>query len=177
MCGAIAALNKSKLQISLYQLGRGMSYLILGAGSGALGHKFYLNLNQTENLAASLIILTLGALIIFWSNLGQWLSQQVWKLIPRGSQQKRHFLLGFANGFLPCHFLYGFLAMAAASGSWTAGVLILFTQWLGSSPYLFAFSLIGKKLILHLTQYPKLYKVIQFALFLALTLNLIGHHM
>jgi len=176
MCGAIASLNKSTSQVWLYQLGRGTSYLILGAGSGFLGHKFYLNLNQTENLIASLVILTLGALIIFWGNLGEWLSKQVWKYSPRGSEQKRHFILGLANGFLPCHFLYGFLAMAAASGSWPVGVLILFTLWLGSSPYLIAFSFIGKSLTPLRNQNPKLYRAIQIALFLAVTLNLIGHH-
>ena len=176
MCGAIAALNKSKRQVGLYQIGRGSSYLLLGAGSGLVGHKFYLNWSQTENLVASVLILILGGLVIFWGNLGHWLSKNIWKLVPRGSTTQRHFLLGFANGFLPCHFLYGFLAMAAASGSWAMGVLILTTLWVGSSPYLFAFSFFGNKILSLKQSNPHLYKVAQIVLFIALTLNLIGHN-
>jgi len=176
MCGAISALSKSRSEIYLYQFGRGCSYLILGAGSGFLGHKFYLTVNQSKNLIATLIILVLGGLIIFWGNLGEWLSKSIWNLIPRHSSYQRHFLLGLSNGFLPCHFLYGFLAMAAASGSWAVGLLILATLWIGSSPYLFAFSVLGNQLAQIKNRSPVIYATIQAALFLALTINLIGHH-
>jgi hypothetical protein len=176
MCGAIATLSRSKSEIWLYQMGRGSSYLILGAGSGILGHKFYLTFNQNNNLIATLIILTLGGIIIFWGNLGEWLSKSLWKIIPKHSSYQRYFLLGFANGFLPCHLLYGFLTIAAASGSWAVGVLVLATLWMGSSPYLFTFSLIGRQLNQIKRRRPFIYKTIQVTLFLALTLNLIGHH-
>jgi uncharacterized protein len=176
MCGAIAALNKKPREIFFYQGGRALSYLLLGSGSGLIGHQFYTTWNHSQNFLPSLIILLLGSLIIFWGNLGEKLSKILWKLIPQKKNKSHHFFLGLANGLLPCHVLYGFLAMAAASGSAFKGLAILFMLWLGSSPYLFAFSLLGEHLLGLKKQKPQLYQLGQIILFLALLLNLVGHH-
>lgn len=53
------------------------------------------------------------------------------------------YLLGVALGFLPCGFLYGALAAAAASGSWWAGALGMAAFGLGTVPALIAVGLAG----------------------------------
>lgn len=176
MCGGIAALNVSKKTIFLYQMGRLVSYLFLGLGSGYLGHKFYVQIKESGTYLNAIVILLLGAFILFYGQAGSSLSKKVWNLLPKNSGIKKHFLLGIANGLLPCHFLYGFLTMAAASGKPGVGALILLALWLGSSTYLFSFSYLSKKLEEKGLHNKKLLKVIHITLFIALLFNLIGHH-
>lgn len=177
MCGAIAALNPNRKSQFLYQSGRLMSYLALGFGSGLLGHRFYLNIEKHQDYISALIILLLGAMILFFGDFGPWLSKTVWRLIPTRSLTLRHLLLGLANGLLPCHFLYGFLAMSAASGKPGVGALIMMMLWLGSSPALFAFSFFGAHLSHFSKTYPRSVRGLQLVLFIALIFNLVAHHL
>lgn len=177
MCGAISALNPNRKSQFLYQSGRLISYMLLGFGSGLLGHRFYINIERHQDYISAVIILILGAMILFFGDFGPWLSKTVWKLIPTRSLTLRHLLLGLANGLLPCHFLYGFLTISAASGKPGVGSLIMTMLWLGSSPALFSFSWLGTKLSHVSKTYPIMVRSLQIILFLALILNLVAHHL
>lgn len=176
MCGAIAALNKNKQQVFLYQIGRLISYLGLGMGAGHFGHKFYIKIDNTQALISSIIVAFIGLLILFFGKTGNVISLYFFKWLPSRYPLMKHFLLGIANGFLPCHFLYGFLTMSATSRSPLAGALIMFALWLGSTPYLFGFSFLAKKLGLFQKNHRKAALIINTLLFLSLLLNLLAHH-
>ena len=54
--------------------------------------------------------------------------------------------LGVANGFLPCPLVFSFAALAAASGSPQAGVLIMAAFGLGTLPAMLSMGLLGRLL-------------------------------
>lgn len=179
MCGAIAALSPSRSQIFLYQLGRLITYVSLGALSGYLGHRFYLGLEGGAGLVGSGVILLIGASLLFFGNFGSYLSKTIWRWIPGSSPNIKSGLLGLFNGLLPCHLLYSFFAVAAASGSAAMGALVLSALWIGSSPYLFAFSWLGTQIKKYQWYHQNKWipTVIRVVLFLALMVGLIGHQL
>lgn len=55
----------------------------------------------------------------------------------------RGYGLGVALGFIPCGLLYGALAASAASGQWLTGVFAMLAFWFGTVPALFGLGLAG----------------------------------
>ena len=65
------------------------------------------------------------------------------KLTKSGSPQSL-FLFGIVNGFLPCGFVYVALAGAITTGSFISGAAFMALFGLGTTPIMFATSLVGK---------------------------------
>ncbi|HSC53146.1 MAG TPA: sulfite exporter TauE/SafE family protein [Phnomibacter sp.] len=145
MCGPIAlsvplagsGANKS-LGILIYFLGKTLTYAILGALFGLLGHQLALaGWQQALSLVLGSAML-LFALItifkpsIFHSNaLTLYIGNKLSPLIGKFLNQQRlsaSFMLGMLNGLLPCGLVYIALSTAVASGSvWlSAGFMAVF---------------------------------------------------
>ncbi|MCB9030233.1 MAG: sulfite exporter TauE/SafE family protein [Deltaproteobacteria bacterium] len=178
MCGGFVVFysgNSTTPKIShiSYNLGRFLTYITLGILAGYVGKTFNIagQVAGFQNLAA---ILT-GSLLIFWglkallipnfSFFGEDLSSNIWRKIQTPlkalvkneteiSWNLRAFFIGLFTTFLPCGWLYTYVAIAAASADPINGALIMSVFWLGTLPIMLsigAFSqqltnLLGKRL-------------------------------
>lgn len=158
MCGPLAlALPRSArarfvLGRVLYNLGRIVTYLLMGAFFGLLGHGFALaGLQRWVSLvlgAAILVGLFLSprfANTLPVTRLVGWLKSALGRLFQ--SQELTSLLaIGLLNGLLPCGLVYIALAAAATTGSLMNGLEYMFAFGLGTVPMMLAISLIGTKL-------------------------------
>lgn len=161
MCGPIALAlpvhNKPQAQktfmIVMYNLGRMLTYALLGALVGTIGQTIaYAGYQQA--LSITIGALLLGGLIVprlfsfqrftpavitkLFGKLRQVLSN-----ILRQSKTSTLFGLGMLNGLLPCGLVYMGLAGAAATGSWTEGALFMFIFGSGTVPVMLSLPLAG----------------------------------
>lgn len=138
MCGPIAAALATKGPLWPYHLGRGLSYLFAGIAAGSLGR----NLFFSESLALRILLgLLLGSVFV----LSIWKPKsvrapRVFALLYRRliSHKSGALSLGLASVFLPCAWLWTFLAAAGATGSAYAGALVMMVLWASSLPALSA---------------------------------------
>ncbi len=125
----------------LYNLGRVISYTVVGAIVGGLGSVLFLS--QTVK-AVILVIAAAGMLLMGLSMLG-WLP---WWLVPRLpaalSKKVRRaktgegpFIVGLLNGLMPCGPLQAMQLYALASGSAISGALAMLLFSLGTVPLMF----------------------------------------
>lgn len=149
MCGPIAGLARSRVSVVAYQLGRLVSYAALGAFAGVAGEHVMHLLPREHLWLASLV---LGVLAL-WLMLSVWklgalakLQSFLWRKRPRGSVFVEYFAVGTLNGILPCHWLYGFLVLAAGLASPARAAIFMLSLWAGSLPWLVAVSLLGRRL-------------------------------
>lgn len=136
----------------IYNLGRVVTYGLLGAGFGLVGRTVYLaGFQQWFSLA-------MGAVLL----LGLFLSPRllalgfVTRLVTRlkramgGLLRKRGVmalgLLGLLNGLLPCGLVYVACAGAAATGGVLSGLVYMVIFGLGTVPVMLAISLSGRLL-------------------------------
>jgi sulfite exporter TauE/SafE len=161
MCGPLAAAlplpgsrqNSLLLGSFLYNLGRAMTYALLGILTGLFGQSLALWINP------QLLSILFGSLIILWA-LGQWLGVQ----LPKSSliekplknlrkhmaqwfQQKSFrgvFAIGLLNGLLPCGLVYMALAASIGLGTWYGGSLFMLLFGLSTFPALMAVNLLPK---------------------------------
>ncbi len=167
MCGGIACFVGGTASrgrtLTLYHLGRMLSYGAVGALAGALSEALDLGgraagLGRLGTLlAGSLLLMT--ALLMLARGFG-------WRMrTPAGAQRRlgrlwsaatslfadadpgpRAFGLGLLTVLLPCGWLYLFLASAAASGSALAGCAVMLAFWAGTVPALLAMGFVARKL-------------------------------
>ena len=158
MCGPLAlALPGGKrgtfiIGRVLYNFGRIVTYMAMGAMFGLLGHGFALaGLQRWLSLVLGVIILVglfstrrfAGALPV--TRVVQWLKTTL------GTQFQRRelsslFTVGMLNGLLPCGLVYIACAGAAATGNLMSGVDYMLAFGLGTVPMLLTISLVGTKL-------------------------------
>ena len=157
MCGPLVLavhakmIHKNELIASLiYHSGRILVYTLLGFLAGSFG---YILLNFTYQKAAiivsSMIILLTGIYPFFnkWNlNTG---NKGLFKFIR--FENKTHpifklFLLGVANGLLPCGFVYLALSGSIGTLSATNGAIFMAIFGLGTFPALLFIGLMGKQL-------------------------------
>ncbi len=155
MCGGFVALScergASRFARFGYHLGRLTTYLLLGAVAGKLGMSVdYLgdNLGITglaSYLTGGLLILAgLGSLTARRINLFKQLPYQGFLQVfsrVRGLNANNPFYpfaIGLCSTFLPCGWLYSYLAVAANSPSIMHSMLVMFFFWLGTLPMLVA---------------------------------------
>jgi len=135
----------------IYNLGRMLFYVLLGAIAGALGVVLtrIAGINAGVSLLrilAGLLVIALGLNLLFDLRLLSYLEKGgalVWRRLAPLARYvlpiftpARALAAGFIWGALPCGLVYSSAAIAATSGSAPAGALIMFTFWLGTLPAL-----------------------------------------
>lgn len=143
MCGAInllASTSKTKKikKPLLYNLGRLVSYTILGGLVGLLGSIFQLS-KQLQG-----ILLVLSALCLLLMGLSR-LGFFSFSILKNHKKRKKStvspnaFILGLLNGFMPCGPLQAMQLYALSTGSVLYGALSMFLFCLGTIPLMLFF--------------------------------------
>lgn len=136
----------------LYNLGRVMTYMIMGALFGLLGQGFVLaGLQRWVSLVLGIAILAGLFLSPRFANglpisrFVGWLKSTLGKLFQRRALTSL-FGVGLLNGLLPCGLVYIACAGATATGSLWSGMTYMVAFGLGTLPMMLAISLVGTKL-------------------------------
>lgn len=139
---------------ALYNVGRLLSYLLLGAVAGVIGSRISdLGALAGVQHAATLVA---GALMVAWAlstlaaqrglSLGRMHAPRVWQqalgrvLLTVRTQPiaVRALLTGLVTTLLPCGWLYVFVATAGGTGSVLSAMAFMAVFWLGTVPALIA---------------------------------------
>ncbi|MBY0314051.1 MAG: sulfite exporter TauE/SafE family protein [Bdellovibrionales bacterium] len=148
MCGPICVTLSAKGSLWSYHLGRGLSYSLAGAISGAMGS--FLSTQRSPELRWAGAFFLCGTLL--WMTVHQWKGttsawqKWIWSQIHFHRDTSK-MILGFSSVFLPCSWLYYFMAAAAATQSPWTGSLVLFLFWLSGLPALTGSSLILRQAV------------------------------
>lgn len=178
MCGGIVALcaggasptERVPRLMTAYHGGRLLTYAALGAVSGAIGNAVDLGggavgLPRLAAVLAGALMIAAG-LVALSRTLGLAtrclsLPPALQRLLQRGmaaamSQPptRRSALIGLLTGFLPCGWLYAFVAASATTGDALRGSAVMTAFWIGTVPALiavgFGVRLVAKPLQRHL---------------------------
>jgi len=162
MCGPIAIAlpvpNSSNLAFVtgrlLYNIGRVVSYSILGGVFGLLGGKIALfGAQQVVSIALGIIIIIAVLLPQNYKNyfIQHSVTQKVVQPIKsdigvlfKKANFSAMFLIGILNGFLPCGFVYIGLAGSIASGDAISGAAVMMLFGFGTVPAMLSASVFGK---------------------------------
>ncbi len=174
MCGGIVAMltaaipekqrsslkNSSRFHLS-YNLGRILSYIVMGALFGGMGYLFrsQLSVNSMDMVIRVLpaVLMIVVGLYILNINLGirrlEYLGSKLWEKIQPLSKRflpiknlKSAFYFGLLWGGIPCGLVYSTLALSLLSGSAYEGGLIMLSFGLGTLPALLVMSGFSSKL-------------------------------
>ncbi len=140
----------------LYNLGRTVMYVILGAIAGAVGQKLFLAGAQ------QIVSIVLGSVLLLFAlapslvrrlpdgaNLVDRLTAPVRRAIGallRRSSVTAMFLLGLVNGLLPCGLVYVAVAAAVTTGTVATGAIFMAGFGIGTIPVMLTIALLGKQL-------------------------------
>lgn len=160
MCGPIAlalpSQSKSKFGFYsgriLYNLGRIITYSIMGLIIGLIGQKINLaGYQQIVSIVLGIVILTTVLLPVSIRNyfiklrpiqvVTKILQSSIGMLFRKGSNSSL-FAIGVLNGFLPCGFVYVALAGAVALGNVEKSILFMALFGLGTTPAMFSASVV-----------------------------------
>jgi hypothetical protein len=159
MCGPIAlSLPVHQLpafqkytNIFLYNIGRAVTYALMGAVLGFVGSSFHVfGLQQALSIGGGIFILLLAAIYYFrpaWVGSTAWsakLSAQLGRLMRKEKSYTTYFSIGILNGFLPCGLVYMALISAFATGAVWKGSLLMFFFGLGTIPMMAGIMIAGK---------------------------------
>jgi sulfite exporter TauE/SafE len=124
----------------LYNMGRVVTYTILGLLVGFIGKQLWLyGLQQGVSLASGLFIVTAGVSRVFKLHLSgsrffAGFMIPVNRLLSYALRQHSgHFIVGLINGLLPCGFVY--LALAAALNTPSPVTAAQFMFWFGAGTF------------------------------------------
>lgn len=165
MCGPIALslpvhylpTKQKAFGIFLYNTGRVSVYALLGLLFGFVGRQVYLGgLQKGFSIVLGSLLLVILLQSLFNKKLfsDKWLQKPTRKLqgfMMKYMQQKKLyglFLLGAANGLLPCGMVYFAITGAMAAGSVTGGVLFMAAFGAGTFPAMFALTFFGSMISL-----------------------------
>ena len=136
----------------LYQAGRVLSYALIGMLVGALGSV----LSISDTLRGAIQLLAAAFMILMALNLlgGFDWTRRLSLHLPLGlstklavlTQGRSSFLIGLANGLMPCGPLQSMQLFALSTGSWTMGGLSMLAFALGTVPLMLGFGFVGGKL-------------------------------
>ena len=166
MCGGISAaltlgVNKTSQQTLfftlLFNLGRILSYTIIGALIGGLAALIQLNqfLEQSLYVAGTLLILMGLSIGQIWHGVRhiEIIGKGVWKFIRPLTKQlmpiknvKQALCLGLLWGWLPCGLIYSSLIWASSSASWQQSGLLMFAFGIGTLPANLATGVLAEQL-------------------------------
>lgn len=152
MCGPIAFMLpvdrtnafKKVSQITIYHIGRLISYGIIGLIFGLIGRSLYI-FGFQQQLSITIGVLMIVIVLIPQSLFNKYnFSKPIYKLISKvktalGSALKKKTLdtfltIGFLNGFLPCGLVYMALFAAIAGGNALNGSIYMLVFGLGTVP-------------------------------------------
>ncbi len=131
-----------------YNLGRILSYTLMGMVFGAIGGVLLemTAFDKILRIISGLLMIAMGLYLAnWWFGLQkiEKLGTKIWAKIQPITQKilpvtslKKAFSLGLLWGYLPCGVVYTSLALAMASGSWLSGGLLMFVFALGTLPAL-----------------------------------------
>ena len=161
MCGPIAFMlpvdrtsqPKRVLQVTVYHIGRMISYGILGLLFGLLGKGFYFfGFQQYLSIIIGVVMILIIVLPSKAVNKFS-LAKPFYKLLSGvknrlGKELKKKrtdtfFTIGFLNGFLPCGLVYMAIFGSIAAGNAIDGSLYMMLFGLGTVPLMTAFIFLG----------------------------------
>ncbi len=191
MCGpivlALPVFGESRLKVLmgriLYNLGRILTYAVMGALFGLFGSRIVLfGLQQNLSIGFGVIILVYVLIprktrtkiseFSFYKRTVSILKSNFSRLISRKSNSS-FFAIGLLNGLLPCGFVYVGIAGAVTTGSWINGALYMALFGLGTFPIMLATAILGR--VVNFNMRRKINKLIPlFAVVLALLFILRG---
>ena len=136
----------------LYNFGRIITYALMGAAFGLLGHGFALaGLQRWVSLVVGAVILVglavsprFASAMLVTRTVG-WLKSALGTLL-RHRALPSLFGIGLLNGLLPCGLVYVACAGAIATGNVLSGVQYMVAFGLGTLPMMLAIALAGQKL-------------------------------
>ncbi len=164
MCGGIAACaggvgecsaRRSALASSIYHVSRGASYAAVGVVAGAVGQAvdsggMLVGVQRVAAIVAGVMVAIVGvALLARASGAGaaasmpapEWISRIVAGIHRRAlrlAPPQRAAAIGLASVLLPCGWLWAFAAVAAGTGVWWQGGIVMVAFWIGTVPVLAA---------------------------------------
>jgi uncharacterized protein len=144
--------SKQIISIALYNIGRILTYAVLGLLFGMAGRKLYLSgLQQWFSIGAGILMLLLAFQYFIrkkniqpkWMNGFNVFVQQLMEKSMRSRNPYAVLFLGMANGLLPCGMVY--LAIAGALNTTEVWHSVLFMAGFGAGtfPAMFALTLFG----------------------------------
>lgn len=132
----------------LYNIGRVVSYMIIGAIFGLMGKMFAFSM-----ASKGVLFLLIGVLMVLMglslmgklkfitylesSGANSTLFRRAFRALIASKRLSSFFLLGMLNGFVPCGFVYFFAAFAAATSSPLWGAVVMLVFGLATVPVLF----------------------------------------
>jgi len=171
MCGAIAfslpvqglSPVKKTAGILLYNGGRITMYALFGLLFGLLGRQIYIaGFQQWFSIIAGILIIFVVLNILFPFHLQlpafcntHGLAQKWMSRFLRRPHLSNMYLIGVANGMLPCGLVYFAITGALVTGTVANAVLFMATFGLGTLPTMFAVSYFGYMLKLSVRQMVK----------------------
>ena len=189
MCGPIAlalpvgkrSFAKATISRVLYNLGRILTYSILGAAFGYFGKTFFIAGFQQQ------LSILIGILMFFfilpnkflaWSpfqKMTHFLMATFRKVFPLNSPLG-FIILGLLNGLLPCGFVYMALAGASATTTPIEGAIFMAIFGLGTAPMMFSIGFLPKFLTLNhrqkINKYLPIYSLLLASFFIIRGMNL-----
>lgn len=177
MCGPIALLisldkkNVLKMifQNMIYQLGRIISYTILGLFFGIIGHSFSLiGLHKIISIFFGLNILI--SVCLSKTIHIQFINKYIIKFINRIQSNiilfinKKNlfylFIVGLLNGFLPCGLLYIAIVTSITMGNLLYGGVFMFYFGIGTIPIMFIIIIIGNYIKYYINNFKYILPII-----------------
>lgn len=169
MCGGFVAIYAHKshdryLPHLLYNLGRLTTYLSLGIIAATLGAKIdsLVVFGRISAFIVGITLIAIGTLrllnrrVNLFAALAGKASARLGSLVKAILQregQLKPFLIGFITTFIPCGWLYSFVALALASADLSSAVLIMALFWLGTLPLMISLGLASRVALKPLTKY------------------------
>jgi len=154
MCGGIGLsqcskqVSGNKLQPSfLYNLGRLISYTMIGAIVGGIGNVISIT-GQSKGyftllISVLMIAMSLKMLKLLHFNIPQFYKNNKNISIKKTTSNKNPLIVGLLNGFMPCGPLQTMQLYALGTGSILMGALSMFYFGLGTFPLMFALGFIS----------------------------------
>lgn len=135
MCGAINLLasypsNQNLKRPILYNIGRVLSYSMIGGIVGMLGSIIAIN----EQISGIIMILVSIVMLLMSFNMLGILNLKKFQLFHNKPQSKNPFIIGILNGFMPCGPLQAMQIYALQTGSFIKGFISMFLFGLGTVP-------------------------------------------
>lgn len=161
---------KAFLPTLKYNLGRVVSYTIIGGIVGALGSVLSLSLNVKAGLqlTAGVFMIIMGLNLAGFSIFRKFNLKLPWSSCALKKKIKSPFLVGILNGLMPCGPLQTMQLYALGTGSALNGALSMFVFSLGTLPLMVAFGAITGILSKGYTK-----RILKFSGFLVIFLGLI----